>query len=458
MLFRVLVTAVMFLGPQLLYSQEMQVAFDSAGTVFVIDLAMQRQHNILPVPVDGFIEARLFQSEAGEFWLEVVRTNHKGDRIRSREEFSGSNVQRVRLKLHDIQSGSTGTEQSLPELSALGRSDFYNGNTGLIVGTTFWGLVYGSYFTTAIGAGESAGYGALIGAGLGFAIPMIVSSNTSVNDASTELALGGLFQGLMHGLFITGLVFGEDAPDYKVPFAMTVGVGIAEATSGFFVAKNTGMSAGTAGAITSTSFIGALTAVQLSAVFLSVSDVSGDASIRLTTGLGLAGSVAGIVAGNILANHYRFSLADATAYMLTSFYAAALPYTIYESFVQDFEGFDSALLYGTGVLATIGGMWGGLEIVRSGDFLPSASTHMIVGSIAGCAAGLGILGLTGGEQSLLFPYLGSVGGFALGMAMSNRQHNGALLGKAEFDINPVAPLFAGRLGTHVPMVSALFRF
>ncbi len=455
---------VLLFMPLLACAQDVQVPFDGTGKVFVITRQLQEQHNFLLVE-NGFVEASLFRNPEGQHWLEFIYERRDG-RERQRVPISVADVLELRERVDKVvvESGlDTIVHKPVPlearnETRIEGTTDPQSGRTGLLVGTTLWGMVYGPFIVSAADAETEAFVASFfIGGGIGFAIPAVLTSSIAVSDASREMALSGLFQGLGHGLMITGLLFGSEAPSYNVPFALAAAVGVTEAVAGFVHAANTTMSAGRAGAITSTAFFGSVIGGELAAIALSDLNHVSDVAVRLASGLGLAGAVAGIVVGDKLADHYHFTLGDATAYTLTSLYGAALPYFTVLPFVDE----PSIWLPAVGLATTALGMYGGLQLVKSQDFRTSDGTGMILGSIAGTLVGFGVASLTNLEEGATpLIYGTSLAGFMLGLALASPSSDGSLMGKLDLLINPLAPFMANNLapGTQLPVASVTYRF
>ncbi|KXK34222.1 MAG: hypothetical protein UZ06_CHB003001394 [Chlorobi bacterium OLB6] len=232
--------SLMLAGQVRAVSQEVRAAFDDSSTVWVITAQMQKSHWFLQADTAGFSEARLFKRSDGEYRLEISRVDSTGTLVTVNEVISEGAVRSVRARVtavyHNKPSAVTGTGAGASGFGSESVASLDAGRTSLLVGSTFWGLAYGLYTTAALGADEYVGYGGLIGIGVGYMVPALLTRGRHVSVASSELALGGLFQGLGHGLLLTGTLFGDDPIDFRTPYALAVIVGLSEATAGYLIA------------------------------------------------------------------------------------------------------------------------------------------------------------------------------------------------------------------------------
>lgn len=455
--------SLMLAGQVRAVSQEVRAAFDDSSTVWVITAQMQKSHWFLQADTAGFSEARLFKRTDGEYRLEISRVDSTGTLVTVNEVISEGAVRSVRARVtavyHNKPSAGTGTGAGASGFGSESVASLDAGRTSLLVGSTFWGLAYGLYTTAALGADEYVGYGGLIGIGVGYMVPALLTRGRHVSVASSELALGGLFQGLGHGLLLTGTLFGDDPIDFRTPYALAVIVGLSEATAGYLIAAKTNMSAGDASAITASAFTGSIAGAQLAGTVLSGIRTNDEFDTRVASGIILATSAAGIWAGAMLADAYHFTPSDAVAYTLISVYGAALPYAFAPIISHDLES--SVYLYAVGLITTVSGMWLGLQVVQDHDLVPPATTYMAAGAGAGALAGLGVYGLTGAsdeDTAVLFPYVGSVAGFLFGYGLSETIPDGDFGSAIDLTVKPKALLAADGGVQFIPTVGFNWSF
>jgi hypothetical protein len=195
--------------PVLASGQDTQVPLDNNGKVFVITKAMQARYRLINATPD-FEEARLYRDKNNTFWLEVTSANADGSRLRDRISMSESAVIELRDRVTALDAGAVGDSTTAPtspmpptQMSGLRMvesptQDWQSGRTGLLVGTTIWGLYYGQVVGGLLSLRDSSlatgvTVGLAVGGAVGYALPAVLTANAPVSDASREMALGGLF-------------------------------------------------------------------------------------------------------------------------------------------------------------------------------------------------------------------------------------------------------------------------
>lgn len=228
--------------PSLCSAQEQQVAFDSAGKVFVISQQLEDQLHLFP-EFPEFQEALLYQSPDSTYLLEVsYRENGKPlrSRLRKNPEWYADFQSQLDADIR------TKAPSSLLDQSS--RTKF------LVIETILSTFVYGPMILAAADVDNGAAGASielLIG-GAGFLVPYLLTQNASVTDGEASLALGGAFNGLGHGMFLSLAVQGE-ANDM---LALTAGISIIETAVGYAVAHSNNLSEGSSDIIRYGGFFG----------------------------------------------------------------------------------------------------------------------------------------------------------------------------------------------------------
>jgi len=430
-------------------AQETAVPWDSAGRIYVLNQDLESQVELFR-STPGFLEARIFKIADNMYVLEVYSVS-EGKQSRSRNEMTQTQLDDLLNKFRErvlLNAPSIGLDQ--------------RGRSALLWGSTLWSLFYyAPMITVAIGSEESnitTALPFLIAPVLGYVIPSALTANSDVTDGSASLALGGMFQGAIHGWAVAGVIQGENL-DQQVGAALSVGVGIAESVAGFLIAKDNNLHEGQTGPINTTMFYGA--AVGVFSGLLAGSDENGvEMSTRVAGAVGLVGAAGGAVIGTMLGNTGRYSPGDGGIYATMGALGATFPLAILA--LVDLP--DPRYFFGAAILTTAGGLFIGDRIASLGDF--KSSLIPVLSTLGGGVFGLGIGILT--DDPDLVPMCiwgGAALGFTFAVATMDvdpdgtwRDHSGL-----NFSINPTGVAYAvlptsSMSTTNVPLASLSYSF
>lgn len=440
-------------------AQEVQIPFDRAGRMYVITRSFNEQHKII-TGFDGFVEARLFKIADSSYSLEVV-TEVNGGRGRTTRPLTQQDVDALRDRVNNIQAESGYVEEE--EDVTPGGID-QSGRTALLWGSTLWSLFYyGTATSVALNIDEPA-IPILLAGGMGYLVPALLTNNAPVSEGAASLALGGMFQGTIHGWALALLISGEnlvEADQPRLGFGLSVLTGITESIAGYFIATNTNMSEGRAGVINTTAFYGLLCGGLTSAAIFDQVEPSSDVAARVGGGAALLGAAAGVFVGNAVADGQHYSSGDASMYGITGFLGAALPWVVIATIQPD--DLSVTLASSISVASTIGGLWLGDQLVRGKDYRGTDGTISVLSMVGGGLIGLGAaIAVDDPDLSPALTYAGALGGFAVSLAMAKPRSETKSTSALEINVNPMGPLMLQRdaygITRPAPFAIARYRF
>ena len=426
---------------------ETQVPFDDAGNMLVLTKEINDRLAIFDSP-SSFNEARLFQTTDSTFVLEVLR-------------MAGANLERERkqLTVADIKALRIRVRSAVPATGE-GVLD-QRGRSALLWGSTLWSLFYyGSAASAVLGSTDNSELSLptfLIAGGVGFLLPALLTNNESVTEGAASLALGGMFQGAMHGWLIGGLVAGGNLGP-KTGFGLSILAGVSETVIGCVVGSKSGIKEGKASVINTTEFYSMVCGGLLGLTILDPSFTSNE-GIRLSSGLALAGAAGGIILGTIIGSNQYFSPTDATVYSASGLLGLTLPYVVMVALLDG--KIDSRLVSGLGIVGTAGGLLLGNELVKGLHYRGEDGTIVLLGTLAGALIGLGLgVGVLSEDVRVgaVVAWTGIAGGFATGLLLAKPEMEGRPRGELKFDFNPLGLVFGANSTVPIPVGSLTYRF
>jgi hypothetical protein len=434
-------------------AQEVQVAFDEAGEVTVIDAELRERLGLFP-EVDGFEEARLFRQGEGVHEL-VIRYAEGGRSLRERRALSAEEVEALRRRVRRAR-GAGGAPPDRRTRPADGRYRF-------LAATTLLGATEGTLFAVAAGGEDEDVLTAapLLGATAGFFVPLLLTREARVTEAEATLTGYGGGQGFAHGVALSALFAGEDF-DGRGAAALTGVLVGAEAAGGLLFARRRGLRGGTAEATAIGGSFG--TGLGVAAGFLAIGS-DGEAVQRVVPLASIVGSAAGAYGGHRLGRAAGYTQGDARVFgtagvVGTQLATAAL--VVADRNPDD----DARTASGTILAGALGGLALGHGMVKDRDFREAQGSIISLGAYAGSLAGgaVGTIADVEEDTGLLFSALGAVGGFAgtyftyRGEAQAREGQGGARL---RLGLGSGAALRGGEsgpLGASTPALNARLTF
>lgn len=383
-------------------AQDVQVPFDEAGEVNVIDADLRERLGLFP-EVDGFEEARLFRQEDDAYEL-VIRYEEDGRQLRERRSLSAEEGEALRRRVSQARAQERGASDE--------RAQLESGRYRFLAATTVLGAYEGALLGVAAGAEveDVAAAAPLLGATGGFFIPLLLTRDAKVTEAEATLTGYGGAQGFAHGVALS-VLFADGGFDGRGAAALTAVLAGAEATTGFLLARRRAMRGGTAETMATGGVFG--TGLGVAAGFL-VTGSDGDGKLvqRVVPLASIAGSAAGAYGGHRLARAAGYTQGDARIFGtagLVGTQAALAVLTV----AADQLGDNTRTATGTIIAGALGGLALGHGMVRGRDFGEAQGSIVSLGAAAGSLAGgaLSAVADTDAETGVLLSAIGSLGGF-----------------------------------------------
>jgi len=388
-------------------AQEVQVPFDSNGTVQVVNEDLEKKLDLFP-SYPHFLEAHLYREPDSSFVLEItsfVNSQLTRDRIPK----TSSQVASLRANV----DARLGPREPIIKLDQSSRTKFVVWETLL----SFFGYAPAiiSSFNSDNG-GVSSGLELIIG-GSGYLLSSVLTQNAPMTDGEGSLALGGAFLGAMHGVLLDELLSNGNTGLEIGPIATAAS--IAETGIGYAIASKNNMTEGTADIIRYGGLFGMIDGLGLAFA------VDNSASTSLWSGLSLVGSAVGFAAGAAMANNQAYTRGNASAVLTAGYYGTLLPPLLYASIISYNTSTNPATaLLLAGVAGNIGGIALTNSLLKGRQFSNWEGTEVILGTTAGFVIGEGVgLILTSSSRFDTSPWaltlpivIGTAAGFGITVA------------------------------------------
>lgn len=448
-------------------AQEVQVPFDSAGRVQVVDARLAERLGLFADRYPGLQEVRVFQGADSSFVLEVT-TLREGRTVRQRVPLTREEVLDLRRQVTErvaVHAPATGLDQEgryllLGQTSVLGFA-FYGPMVPYVLGAEDASTVTGLYLLTA---------------GASFFVPYVLTQDQPVTRGMAALSGYGASRGILHGLLLHQLVAGEEDDDimyaddhsyyeddegYERASAAAALLGsIGEGVAGYAWARNERMTPGQATAIGAGGDFGLLGGMG-TAYLVGGEDLGG----RGVSAFMLAGSAAGIWGGHELARRRDYTAGDVSVGYTAGVVGGASGFA-----VGDLLGLEGRPLVAAGMLGAGAGLYVGDRLVRDTDFTVGQATLNALGTAAGGLVGLGAGILIGGDDIdetgvLTSMSAGAVAGFAATyrtLAPAARAQRGDRMASWKVRVDPRGVMGLAGVGSPsrspVPVVGVQYRF
>lgn len=376
--------------------RETRVALEPSGRLFEIDRVLARRLGLFLEAYPDFQTARLYQTSADAFVLEVT----VGDGGRRRVPMTPDEVEVLRRDVADRMA------RAAPE-----RLVDQEGRPRLLAGATALGL--GFYGWAAPATFEADDPNTAIGlymvvSASSFALPFMATQRATVTMADADLALYGASRGIAHGVFLREALDPHHDIDTGQVLGMAMVASIAEGTAFYSWSRSSELEPGVTRTMGTLGDYGMLSTIGL------VSVATPGGLPRTSMGWSaLCGSAAGVAAGRMFAAGRGFSGGDAgvmrTATLVGAFTGASIG-----DLARGGGGPDDPWIIGAitgGGIAFVAGN----GLVAGHDFTEGQSRMVAYGTGAGALLGLGLAFLTVDEEDAggVITAGGAVLGFAL---------------------------------------------
>ena len=285
----------------------------------------------------------------------------------------------------------------------------HEGRYKLLATTTLFGAIEGALIPAALGVeSERASSSlALAGASAGFFVPFMLTEDYPVTEARATFTLYGGSQGLAHGIFLAGLLGGNDLSP-ELGFGITALSTAAQLGIGYSLPGTYDLSAGTGEMLGFGSAYGMWTGILGSILLFGESNI--DAPVRAISGLALAGSIGGNYAAWALSRAGSYTQGDARVFARTGLLGVQTAITAHV-LMNELNTTSFSLIYLAG---TASGLGAGYMLTRRRDFTRSEANIIFLGTIAGSLFTSGIgYGLEASPDAyIVLQLVGSLAGFA----------------------------------------------
>jgi hypothetical protein len=436
-------------------AQEVQVPFDSSGTILVINQDLEKKLDLFAAH-PHFLEARLYHEPDRGYMLEVTSFEN-GQLIKDRLPITASTVKLLRDHV-DAWLG--------PQVTTL--TPYQSSRSKFILGETLLSIFgYGPAILTAINsdnAGVDVGLELIIG-GSGYFLSSALTRNGPMTDGEGSLALGGALLGAVHGGLMYEL-FAKGNPGLGIG-PVIAAASLAETGIGYAIASNNTMTQGTADMIRYGGLFGMVDGFGLAFA------VNNHAPHVLWSGLSLAGSAVGFAAGATMANSQFYNRGSALVVVTIGTYGAYIPAIIYASIINyNFLHSPPSGLPLAEIAGNIGGVVLANSFMQDRDFSNAEGTTVILGTTAGSLIGSGLGAILVSQKTLsasLWAFsipsiVGTVAGFGISLATIGTGTGYKTSTGWNFDANPSAlmgalmPRHTSGQPVSIPVFSASCKF
>jgi hypothetical protein len=337
----------------------------------------------------------------------------------------------------------------------------HEGRFALVGASTLLGLGYYAWALPAglrvDGGGAAFGVYALTAAG-SLVLPLLLTADRDVTWGTTNGFLSGATRGPLHGAMLGGMFASAGDPNGGTNILLTsVAVGALEAGLGTWWASSRGLSAGDVYATTTGVDFGlgyGLGLWSLVAGSGAIQDV--DVLARGALGAMLAGAAAGGVGATLFGHPQRYTWGDVEVVRAAGVLGTFLTVPIIAwTLVPDVRAVAGLMMAGT-----TAGLLAGEFLVRGHDFGLGPALLVDLGALTGALVGFGVSAFTAFEPrvALTAAALGAVGGYALTYGMLSPAAASAgradALPSVRMHVDPMALMGAAGITPPLPALTA----
>jgi hypothetical protein len=386
-----------FLSALAARAHEVQVPFSQEPPILLLDAALERRVGLFP-EYEGFREARLYQVSDSTFALEI-HFRLADQILRERLLLSAEKVEELRLLLR----GRLASPSVRAVREGNGRRRFLVTTFALSYGFYSWALPVSLDFKGR--AGEATG---LTVGSAGFFGPFYLSGRTPVSKGMAALSAHGGIVGIVHGLWLGELFFGE-RDRWRGRLGLSLGTSLGGLTGGLALARRTGWSAGTAEIIG----LGGGYGMGMAAGTAELIGLFDGDHRRQVAAMALAGSALGYWGGRAFARRQHFTRGDADALLITALLGgySGIALMVVADVVDNEKAFTAAAMAG-GTLGVVAGERRG----RGRDFSTGDARLIGLGALGGALLGGAFTALIDDQNQRLGAALtaaGALSGYAL---------------------------------------------
>ncbi len=379
------------------FSQEKQVPFFPEQDIVTIEKNYAKKMSFF-TEYEHFIEAKLYESLAGEYALEIFYLKD-GELLKDRIIMTPEEKQAYldnMLKMYAAQQ-TAGEEVTTAEIEVLSQ----RGRPAMLVVNTAAGLgYYGWAVPAAFGFEDTKAFVStyMLVAGASFLIPYQLTKNLDVSPAQAYFTYYGQSRGVLHGWSLGELMTKNiDYDDYngnweaydrdrdrknQTLFAMGTLGSAASGFAAFKLADRWDYNVGDVSTLQMWGDVGTISGLLMSDIFDFYEKNNTDAIF----GTLLLTSAGGMAVGKLFGDTKNYTLGDAIMYRSTILLSCFLPVTL----VHYFEPDDFTPYATAGLLGIASGSFLGWKATHNKNFETSQAIFTALGEIAGGLFGLGL--------------------------------------------------------------------
>ncbi|MDP4220463.1 MAG: hypothetical protein Q8916_08315 [Bacteroidota bacterium] len=358
-------------------AQEVQIAFDSAGKVMVITEEMEKNLHLFP-SYPHFHDARLFQRNDTAYFLEITSTDD-GKNTRNWEPKTKDDILLFRRVFMNEAPPPITEHRALSSFDQSSRSKFLVWETLLSV------FGYGPLLISTSNSGDAAvttGIELVVG-GLGYIIPYVLTKNAPMTDGEASLALGGAFDGGIHGVLLDLLI--QNGEPGRELGAITTIASVGETGLGYYLARKYNFSEGKSDIIRYGGFFGAGDGALVALAATS------DPSTSFVAGASLLGSAAGFVAGTAMTNSQQYTRGNASVVLTAGIFGGYLTSLLYSTALgNDLNSSSARGLALSALVGNVGSVLLGHYLMHGKSLSTGEGNDVILGTSAGWLVGTGL--------------------------------------------------------------------
>jgi hypothetical protein len=447
-------------------AQEIQAPLAPDSRIDVLDKELTKKFGLFP-EYSNISSIILFQGTDGSYILEI---SYKidGKLARVRKNISSTELAELRQKIDEklqiVAPSMLINQEGRIKLLA----------SSLALGLSAWGWMLPEGFRIEDNKAYFATY--LLTSAGSFFIPYYLTKESPVSDASAMLSFFGGVNGIMNGAFLYEFftevkidsvdIYGNEY--YEDDFgnrALTMGLtSIAQAVAGYYIATLTKMEEGKSVLISGLGAMGY--GYGLGTSVIAGSDID---EFKNNAGAMVLGNIAGMFAGNFIANQQHYTSGDALLTLNSALVGTLIPLSI----IALTESEDEKAIAGMLMAGNALGIFAGDYLIKGYDFSLSQGNLTTLGTFAGgfLGGGIGYL-ISSDDDKSLFKTVTSMTAMGAGIGLGFMYYTfkddaevGKKMGQLDFDINPLGLMYSlnnkkteSYMNYHIPVVSMSYKF
>ncbi len=379
------------------YADEVLVDINGQGKIRYIDSELEKNLKLFP-DYKKFIEARIYKIDEKNYSLEILYYNDKNIETRKRTLLDEKGYQEFRKKVTE-RSAKIEIKKELDQ----------EGRYKLLTATTIYSLIlHGPMTSMILDIDETKNFVALQCAmgSAGFFLPLWLTHDRQVTEASASSYIYGGLGGLFHGVNFRLILFGESDISDRISSSLVLGMSLAEGIGSFYITERYNYSPGKVDNIASGYFWGTVWAFEIMYIASEMENARASGAVLF------AGSLAGTGLGYYMSNIENYSRGDVVVQNSVTLLGAYVPLAIVDMTKTDNEKIFIASSLSGSILGAVLGYY----LIKDKDFSTGQGGLISLGEFAGGLLGIGTAYyFSEGNRALYLTCssVGSMAGFAI---------------------------------------------